>query len=274
MSIFPEIAPRRGFRVRLDIKTLLTKYPEMTVMRQINKPASEVVDDSSQENGVRKLKQEAFSGVTLEEMSTNLLGGLFLDKHFNVRCKNDKSTTDWNGERMNGFTFEDADYAILDPCVIACFRIRNLVNLEFPYEIQIQNPEQEQKILDETTRIRLKENREIKKSILRNVEGKDDMKEGDGWVKVRHSPVFSNYWHVVVDSYPMDSERPFLHNQVDENGKRKNRTGLQKRAMRSFKFQLCQIGMVYPIEYPNLTPKDFKLPYWHRLLLRLYDLFF
>ena len=191
------VAPRRGYRYRLPMNSLLQNYPELTVVRRCDDPDPFAYSGTG---NIKKLKDDVFADENLLEMSVNLLGGPFKLCHLAFSGSFDVTKDEWNGKDEFDFSCNDKYYSEKTDSYGAIFFGVSQANVfTFPYP----------KSVDKNNYAALKatgEKTQKKEGIDIELVGAlggygNNMTQMQAWLHVNHHPNILNYWHMQIDVY-------------------------------------------------------------------------
>ena len=210
------IAPRRGYRCRLPMRSLLRAYPELTVVRCCDDPDPFAY---SRTGNIKKLKDDIFKDANLLEMSVNLLGGPFKLCHLAFSGNSDITKEDWNGTDEFDFTHADDYYSEKGNGYGAIFFGVAQTNVfSFPYPKSVDKKDYaELKALG--AKVQQKEG--IEQELVGALGGYgNNMTTMRAWLHVNHHPNILNYWHMQIDVYGVGHEGYFKYS--DKSGEAKH----------------------------------------------------
>lgn len=188
--VYPkDIVPQPQYVIKIDIDNLLDKIGDFLICRRLN---GSLDDNIIEFNGRKKLTIEALGDII--NLSTNMLGAKFrTDKHLMYSPKGD-ATNDWDGKPVDLSKYNES-YTIVENYSFVTYKGKGLHNHDFPYWKALSKDD-------------------IKKAESLGIDlGKlNELSEAQftGKIRLEHKPTMLNYWHVVMDLYPQDSEDPLV----------------------------------------------------------------
>lgn len=180
-SILPEV----GFVVKIVIDDLLDKVNLFVLSRRL--PGR--LEDNIVIFGGKKRVRIASLG-KIPNWSLNLLGGKFLEKAHTKFRQFDEAASDWDGKPVILENYIDKCEVIKDSSSID-YLGRDIHNISVPYVKEVKDKDEKKRLREAGVRI------EDFTSVNLSAE-----------IRLEHKPSMMNYWHVVMDIYPQESDTP------------------------------------------------------------------
>ena len=223
-----EILPSTDFVTKLDMNTLMLKYPRLTLARQVSGTLKEYLEEVEGKDE-KVLSMRIFSN-SMYNLSMNLLGGLFhIEKHLPFLPKNEKACSPWDGNAINMEDYIGTDYFTeTRPCFGIYFQVNDLDGLYVPYRKQFKSQEEFNQYKEQAQTIADHLDIVINQLIVGTFESSKQPTEINARTKVNHSPVQLNYWHMTLDTYLANSEN-YINGQTKlGNAEKKLLSNLKK----------------------------------------------
>lgn len=209
------IAPRKGYRYRLPMCSLLREHPELAVVRRCDDPDPFVYSGTG---NIKKLKDDVFARENLLEMSVNLLGGSFKLRHLAFSGIHDITKDEWNGTDEFDFSRTDEYYSEKTDSYGAIFFGVSQTNVfTYPYPKSVDKKDYAALKADGAKAQQIEG---IDKELVGALGAYgNNMTEMQAWLHVNHHPNILNYWHMQIDVYGVGHEGYFKYTDKSAEAK-------------------------------------------------------
>lgn len=181
-----EIIPNVKYVIQINIDKLINEM-DFYICRRLKGCLDE---NTIVFNGKKRLRLDAIENII--NMSTNLLGAKFdANKHIQF-SPTGEARNDWDGRKIE-FPHYSESFQIIANCSYVAYKGRKLHNIPFPYLKNLSNYE--------------KKKAKVLGIDLGKINASNEY-QCMGTIRLAHKPTMLNYWHVVMDLYPQDSNDP------------------------------------------------------------------
>lgn len=212
-----EILPCPGYKEKMETDYLLTKYPDLLVVRLVEGRVEDYYVDT--ESNDRVLSDKVFKN-NMANLSMNLAGGLFntsSDAHLRFLPATKEATEAWDGQCVDPklYTTEDS-YHFYGTCFGLCFFVRDIHNRTFPFYKHFESQEERDKYEENVKKNMSETERSYDAHLVGAFENKKKTALTYPRLKVHHAPSKVNYWHMTLDTYrPTDIS--YIHPEDKQN---------------------------------------------------------
>jgi len=211
LELYPnEITPQPSWKRGILANDIIARCSGALIGRRIDGKRQDLVDSSLGED-LEQLSEKALPIQRIPNLSTSLLGGCFLIEYFKFKTKSAGSYPWTEGSRIEEFLTEQ-NYEVMKDYFVVGWELSRLNERYIPYERKF-NKEKEYNnfksslinnrndyiLLEEWEKLPLNQN-------------KTRCVELTGQIRVNHAPTNLNYWHFVVDQYPLPDENEPIKN--------------------------------------------------------------
>lgn len=199
--------PRFAYKCRMKVDKLLTKYPELLVVRLVEGELSQY--RSLTIGGVPELSDKVFKN-SMANLSLNLAGGLFnVSPDGHLPYLPDKSIVkSWNGLwRKKSLCSKTGSYKASEECFGLCFHTKDVHDRTFPYYKHFDTQQERDEYAKEVGQTLA--DAAIFGEDVKCVGAFKSKKENVlvyPRIRIHHAPTNANYWHATLDTYrPTDN---------------------------------------------------------------------
>lgn len=183
------ILPKKRYKIEIDIDNLFAGQ-DIFLLRKSDLSEADTFKKFS--NGQNLLVDDAINTKRVINLSTNIIGGFFKQKHTIYRPL-DEGTKEWNGDKIKMSSFKRA-YKIEKPMGNIFIKANKLHNKTIPFTVASDD-----NIHKEISKF---EKAFGNKTIKSNERGTPIKLLGK--IKIKHVPVNLNYWHAELKIYSYD----------------------------------------------------------------------
>lgn len=227
-----DIIPNSKYKHRLKFKPLLDLYPDLMVLRMVGKEYAECTDDGTAEGN---LTDKIFDG-SVQNLSMNLLGGLYKIEHESFLPQKEAAETSWNGGDVDFEKYRES-YIDKNPCFHVCFHVKDIHNTTYPFPITFQKEDERNAMADKVREMFENDTElQIDQDVVEKFVDANSKVNVQVKMTLVHRPNLLNYWHVTLDT-----TRPDNPDFVMPGEKLNSR---DRKQMKAFKQHLVQIMFV------------------------------
>ena len=250
---YPEhIISNPNYKLRFDIRTLLSKYPSLLGIRMI--PG--IIEDYTVESdkGDKVLTELVFQN-SMANLSMNLAGGMFnTDKNSDLRFLpiSEEAKKIWNGEQVpEDLYLNENNYSFTAICFGLGFLIRNIHCRTFPFYRHFESEQERNEYAEKANFVLSDEEKAYDAHIVEAFKDKKTNVLTHPRIKINHSPTMLNYWHVTLDTY-----RP---TEIEYVSSTEKLNSADKKMFKALKQDLLQNYLINPRPYYRIREADYKI---------------
>lgn len=245
-----EILPSPGYKEKMETDYLLTKYPDLLVVRLVEGHVEDYYLNT--ENNDRVLSDKVFKN-NMANLSMNLAGGLFntsSDAHLRFLPATKEATETWDGGYVDPILYTtENSYHFYATCFGLCFFVRDIHNRTFPFYKHFESQEERNEYEENVKKNVSEAERSYDAHLVGAFESKKKMALINPRLKVHHEPSKVNYWHMTLDTYrPTDIS--YIHSEDKQNsGDRKMFKALKQDLLQCYSIDRNPNYCINPTDY-------------------------
>lgn len=232
-----EIMPRVGYKRRLNMDSLLKKYPSLMVVRLVEGFVNDYFTTSKDEE--KTISDKVFRN-SMANLSLNLAGGLFdVSPNGHLRFLPSGSIVKvWEGGEIEKIQWQkDINYHVYDNCFGVCFMVSRIHNRTFPFYKHFDSKEERDAYAREVDNIAYDGNMIEDAAFVGAFKSKKESVRVNPRIRVHHSPTNANYWHMTLDTY-----RPKDETYINPEDKQDSSDRKMFKALKQDLVQCCTIN--------------------------------
>lgn len=195
------------YKLRMDINSLLAKYPKLLVVRCVDGNEDDYFIQT--ENGERVLTERVFKN-SMANLSMNLAGGLFdtdCNAHLRFLPATKEAAEEWNGEEVPSELYStEESFHFYEKCFGLCFYVSEIHERTFPFYRHFESKQERDKYEMETRAAVTEKEMSYDAHFVAEFISKRENVEVRPRLKVNHVPTKVNYWHTTLDTFRPNDE--------------------------------------------------------------------